>query len=125
MPKGFVYERRFNVALHEKSEEPWIADLMHEMPLSPPYFARMKRINKEGPAIIGAQLPGQRRWSAEEVHQQLCENCLMVDVRSKESFASAHIPDAINIPFGPTMSTWAGWVLPYDRPTLIVLDRPE
>jgi hydroxyacylglutathione hydrolase len=43
-------------------------------------------------------------------------------VRSKESFAAAHIPSSINIPFSPNLPTWAGWVLPYDRPTLIVTD---
>jgi hydroxyacylglutathione hydrolase len=118
------YERRFNAALVEKPEEQWIDDLMDQMPLSPPYFARMKQINKEGPVVIGSVLPGQRRWSAKEVHERMCENCLIVDVRSKEAFAAAHIPSAINIPFGPTLPTWAGWVLPYDRPTLIVVDDP-
>ncbi len=118
------YERRFNPALAEKPEGEWIDSLMDQMPLSPPYFARMKRINREGPAVIGAELPGQRRWSAKEVQEQACENCLVVDVRSKEAFAAAHIPGAINIPFGPTLPTWAGWVLPYDRPTLIVVDDP-
>ncbi len=119
------YEQRFNASLVEKQEEEWIANLMDQMPLSPPYFARMKRVNREGPPVIGPELPGQRRWSAKEVHERMCENCLIVDVRSKEAFAAAHIPDAINIPFGPTLPTWAGWVLPYDRPTLIVVDRPE
>ncbi|MCA9231899.1 MAG: MBL fold metallo-hydrolase [Planctomycetales bacterium] len=118
------YERRFNPALTEKPEVQWIADLMDQMPLSPPYFARMKRVNREGPPVIGLELPGQRRWSAKEVYERSCENCLIVDVRAKESFAAAHIPGAINIPFGPTLPTWAGWVLPYDRPTLIVVDTP-
>lgn len=119
------YERRFNSALSPKQEEQWIADLMDQMPLSPPYFARMKQINRQGPQLLGPEMPGQRRWSAQEVHEQMCENCLIVDVRSKESFAAAHIPDAINIPFGPNLPTWAGWVLPYDRPTLIVVDHPD
>ncbi|MEO2008241.1 MAG: rhodanese-like domain-containing protein [Pirellulaceae bacterium] len=119
------YERRFNKALAEKPEEEWIADLMDQMPLSPPYFARMKRVNREGPQVNGAKLPGQRRWSAKEIHDRTCKNCLIVDVRSKESFAAAHIPGAINIPFGPTLPTWAGWVLPYDRPTLLIVDDPR
>ena len=118
------YERRFNAALVERPEAQWISDLMDQMPLSPPYFARMKRVNRDGPNVLGAELPGQRRWSARDVHEQVCENCLIVDVRSKESFAAAHIPGSINIPFGPNLPTWAGWVLPYDRPTLIVPDAP-
>jgi hydroxyacylglutathione hydrolase len=117
------YERQFNPALVQKSEEQWVADLMTDMPLAPPYFRRMKKVNREGPAILGSELPGQRRWTAREVYSRTCENCLIVDVRSKEAFAAAHIPGAINIPFGPQLPTWAGWVLPYDRPTLIVVDN--
>ena len=118
------YERRFNPALAAKAPEQWIRDLMAEMPLAPPYFLRMKKVNREGPPILGPELPGQKRWSARQVYQRMCEHCLVVDVRSKEAFAAAHLPGAINIPLGPNLPTWAGWVLPYDHPTLIVLDHP-
>ncbi|MBD3675373.1 MAG: MBL fold metallo-hydrolase [Planctomycetaceae bacterium] len=119
------FERRFNPSLQEKPEEQWVKNLLNEMPLSPPYFKRMKQVNKDGPAIIGPELPGQKRWSAHQVHERVCENCLIVDVRSKESFAAAHIPNAINIPFGNNLPTWAGWVLPYDRPILLISDDPS
>lgn len=119
------FERRFSSVLQKQDEEPWIEDLLQDMPLSPSYFSRMKRINKEGPAIIGPELPGQKRWSAKEVAERQCEDCLIVDVRSKEAFAAAHIPDAINIPMGSNLPTWAGWVLPYDRPILLVVDQPS
>lgn len=116
------YERLFNKALAARDETEWVTALLADMPLAPPYFQRMKQINREGPPLIGATLPGQRRWSATHVYEQTCEHCLVVDVRSKEAFAAAHIPNAINIPFGPNLSTWAGWLLPYDHPTLLVLD---
>jgi hydroxyacylglutathione hydrolase len=118
------YERRFNPALVQKPEDQWVRDLLAGMPLAPPYFRRMKKINKEGPPILGPELPGQKGWSARQVHERVCEHCLILDVRSKEAFAAAHIPNAINIPFGPNLPTWAGWVLPYDRPTLVILDGP-
>lgn len=119
------YERRFNPALIEKPEEPWVRDLLAGMPLAPPYFRRMKQVNKEGPAILGPELPGQKRWSAREVYERVCEKCLVLDVRSKEAFAAAHIPDAINIPLAANLPTWAGWVLPYERPILVVADDPR
>lgn len=119
------YERRFNVSLQEKPEQQWVDDLLNEMPLSPPYFKRMKRVNKEGPAILGPELPGQERCSAKRVHDGVCEDCMIVDVRSKEAFAAAHIPQAINIPLGDNLPSWAGWVLPYDRSILVVADEPS
>ncbi len=118
------YERRFNPALVAKPEQSWVSDLLKNMPLAPPYFRRMKEVSRTGPKLLGPELPGQRRWGAKQVYERMCEHCLIVDVRSKEAFAAAHLPAAINIPLGPNLPTWAGWVLPYDHPTLIVLDDP-
>jgi hydroxyacylglutathione hydrolase len=118
------FERRFSAALQPAAEEKWIAALLAGMPLAPPYFRRMKQVNSQGPKILGHELPGQKPFSSKELHERLCENCLVLDVRSKEAFAAAHIPGSINIPFGPNLPTWAGWVLPYDRPLAIVADDP-
>jgi len=119
------FERRFNPSLQQKPEKQWVEDLLSEMPLSPPYFKRMKKVNRDGPAIIGPEMPGQHRVSAKQLYERTCEDCLVVDVRSKEAFAAAHIPQAINIPMGNNLPSWAGWVLPYDRPILLVSDDPS
>jgi hydroxyacylglutathione hydrolase len=119
------YERRFNGSMQQKPEEEWIEHLLKGMPLAPPYFLKMKQVNAAGPAILGPELPGGRGFTAQELHARLCEHCLVVDVRSKEAFAAAHIPGAINIPHGPNLPTWAGWVLPYDRPIVIVTSDPQ
>lgn len=119
------YERRFNVSLAPADESAWIDRLLDGMPVAPPYFGRMKKVNATGPTLIGLDRPGQKRFSAREVKERFCENCLIVDVRTKEAFAGGHIPGAINIPLGAVLPTWAGWVLPYDHPTLIVLDDPS
>lgn len=117
------YERLTSKVLQKKPEEAWVQNLLDDMPLAPPYFKRMKRVNKEGPPLIGPTLPGKNRWSAQQVHDRLCEKCLILDVRTKEAFAAAHIPEAINIPIGANLPAWAGWVLPYDRPILLVADH--
>lgn len=117
------FERKFSGVLVPKPEDQWIGELMSEMPLAPPYFRRMKKVNQEGPKVLGPELPGLKRLSAKEIHERVCEKCLILDVRSKEAFAAAHIPGAINIPFGAQLATWAGWVLPYDRPIELVVDN--
>lgn len=118
------YERQFNAALVHKPEDQWVSDLMIDMPPAPPYFRRMKLVNKEGPAIIGPELPGQKQWSSKQIHERSCQDCLILDVRTKEAFTAAHIPGSISIPLGLHFPTWAGWVLPYDRPIMVVLEDP-
>ena len=123
------YERRYNSALQQKPEQQWTDTLLKDMPLAPPYFRRMKQVNAQGPAILGRELPGQKRMTAKEIHDRLCENCMVLDVRPKEAYASAHIPGSINIPLGQNLPSWAGWVLPYDKKLVIVpadpADMPE
>ncbi len=117
------FERQFNRALVPAPEAEWVQRLMDDMPLAPPYFLRMKQVNKEGPAILGGDWPGQQRLNTQTFHDRVQEDFLVLDTRSKEAFAAAHIPGAVNIPLADNLSTWAGWILPYDRPTLLVLDE--
>lgn len=119
------FERKYNPALQHEEENAWLSALMKDMPLSPPYFLRMKKVNLEGPRILGHELPGLHRRSVAEVHGRACEDCLILDVRGQDAFAASHIPGSINIPLGPNFPTWCGWMLPYNRPLLAVLNDPE
>jgi hydroxyacylglutathione hydrolase len=119
------FERQFSAALQQRPEPEWTAALLQDMPLAPPYFRRMKQVNREGPKVFGPELPGQRRFSAKELHDRVCADCLVVDVRPKEAYASAHVPGSINIPLGQNLPSWAGWVLPYDKRLLIVPGDPS
>ena len=118
------YERRFNGSLQKRDEAAWIGTLLEGMPIAPPYFRRMKKVNSEGPKVLGPEWPGRKSFNSKEVHERVCDRCLVLDVRSKEAFAAAHIPGSVNIPLGHNLPTWAGWVLPYDRPILIVPEDP-
>ena len=115
-------ERRVNKSLKEKSEDVWVADLMKDMPPAPKYFPRMKKVNVVGASIIGEEKPGKRSLAAAELKEEINKGTLVLDVRSKEAFAAAHIPGSINIPVSPQLSTWAGWILPDNVPIALVLD---
>jgi hydroxyacylglutathione hydrolase len=118
------FERRFNPSLKPMAEAQWIEKLLAGMPLAPPYFRRMKKMNASGPPLLGSDQPTLRRFTAKEVQASLCEHCMVLDVRPKESFAAAHIPGAINIPIGASLPTWAGWVLSEDKKMCIVASSP-
>lgn len=119
------FERRFNRSMQRVEEPQWTEALLNDMPLAPPYFRRMKQLNSTGPAILGHDLPGQKRFSAAEIHRRLCPDCMVLDVRPKEAFAAAHVPGSINIPLGPNLPSWAGWVLSYDKHLVVVASSPH
>jgi hydroxyacylglutathione hydrolase len=119
------FERKFNPALQPADEAEWTDTLLKNMPLAPPYFKLMKKVNSAGPAVLGKDLPGQKRFTAKELHDRVCADCMVVDVRAKEAYATAHIPGSINIPLGQNLPSWAGWVLPYDKRLLIVPSTPS
>lgn len=115
------YERRFNASMQQAPEQQWTATLLAGMPPAPPYFKRMKQVNAKGAAIL-EKLPGQTRFSAAELRDRMKKGDLLVlDTRVKEAFAAAHIPGSISIPLAPNLPTWAGWLLPYDKPIALVV----
>lgn len=116
-------ERSRNFYLKKAPESEWIQNLMNEMPPIPKYFSRMKKINVEGPASLDTLLKGIYPLSISDLKSKIDEGAIILDLRSKEAYASAHIPGSINIPMSPQLSTWAGWVLPYPASIVLVLEE--
>lgn len=118
-------ERESNPSFKQIAESEWIAQLMNKMPLAPPYFPVMKQINREGPPVIGDRFHSLQPLNPQDVNAVMAEGGVVLDVRSKEAFSSAHIPGAINLPFSPSFSSWAGWVIPYGKPIVLIYEDFE
>jgi hydroxyacylglutathione hydrolase len=116
------YERLFNWAFNAKSEDDFVAGVLSGQPDPPTYFAEMKRLNKEGPAILagaGSREPG----SAGQLAEVIRRGDLVIDTRPAEDFAEGHVPGTLNIPLNGSFVTWAGWLVPYDRDFYVITDR--
>ena len=114
------YERRFNWAFTAKTEADFVANVLSGQPDPPPYFAVMKRINKEGPPPVSDR-PIPR--IADDTLAQTVSNALVIDSRPGEEFAKGHVPGTLNIPLGGSFLTWAGWLIPHDQDFYVVTDR--
>ena len=90
-------------------------------PEPPRYFAEMKRINKEGPRVLGG-LPRPTRLPAHALDGLLRTGEVVVDTRAAAEYAAGHVPGTINIPLNGSFTTWAGWLLPYDRDVYLLVD---
>lgn len=110
--------------LRRGDEEGFVQALLEGQPEAPYYFATMKRLNRDGmPILAGQPLPSQ--LSVEQFHQALQAGALLVDTRDKLAFAGGHLPGSYNLPAGKNFSTWTGWLLPYDRPLVLLASESQ
>ncbi|HET9867902.1 MAG TPA: MBL fold metallo-hydrolase, partial [Nitrospira sp.] len=104
------YEKRFNWAFNQKTEQDFVDAVLSGQPEPPKYFAKMKRVNKEGPAILG-DFHVPPKLDAAKLADVIARKALVIDTRPASEFAAGHIPGTINIPFNSSFVTWAGWLV--------------
>jgi len=115
------YEKLANWGFAIDDEAQFVEQVLAGQPEPPKYFAEMKRINKTGPRILqGFRRP--ERLPETRLAALLAGDALIVDTRPWSEFAVGHVPGTINIPLNKSFTTWAGWLVPYDRPFYLLLD---
>jgi hydroxyacylglutathione hydrolase len=115
------YERFANWGLATANEEDFVRMVLEGQPEPPPYFAVMKRVNRDGPRLLGTR---ERPARSAAGLTELAARATIVDTRRTADFAKGHVRGTLNVPFGNSFPTYAGSVLPYDRPlTLIVPEQ--
>jgi len=114
-------ERLSNYALQIKSREEFIRQLTTNLPARPEYFLQDAEINRSGaPALTDR--PPLPALSPAEVQHILHHGGFVLDVRTTEEFAAAHVPGSINIPLSGQFATWAGTILGITSNPALVAD---
>lgn len=122
------HERHFNPMLQHTDRDAFIAAVLADLPDTPPYFARMKQLNQEGPPLMGLVngYRGPAAISASATTAAIKAGGLLLDMRSATAFAERHPLGALNLGYGPKLGYWAGWVLPADaRVVLLAADARQ
>jgi hydroxyacylglutathione hydrolase len=114
------YEKKFNPMLTIEDEEFFIDALLAGQPEPPKYFAVMKRVNKEGPTVLGG-IKAPEQLPLAELSTVLASGAMVVDTSGQRAFAKAHIPGTINIPLD-SLPEWAGWLVDYEQPLYLIVD---
>jgi hydroxyacylglutathione hydrolase len=111
----------FNWGLTIEDEDEFVTAVLAGQPEPPRYFAEMKRINREGPRVLGG-LRRPQRLAETRLPGLLERGAVIIDARHAAEYAQGHIPGTINIPLNRSFTTWAGWLIPYDRDFYMILD---
>jgi hydroxyacylglutathione hydrolase len=114
------YERFCNIFMASRPEPEFVDAILKTLPPAPEYYRRMKRINANGPQLLNS-VPGSEQLNPGAFRKEIeTLDPVIIDLRRAEAFGGAHIPNALNIGAGQNLSMWGGWVVPYDRPILLV-----
>lgn len=122
------YEKRVNALLASvASTDEFVESCLdlRDLPAVPPYWPRMRGQNQQGPALLGIVDPPAALQPDEFAEQAARDSTVVLDTRSPEAFASAHIPGAQNVGLGASFATWAGTVIDPDVDILLVLEDPD
>jgi hydroxyacylglutathione hydrolase len=117
------YEKRFNPAFQfgEADESAFVAWLLADQPETPPYFGVMKRVNRDGIALL-KDVPTPPHLEAARLPALLAEGALVIDTRPLAAFAAGHVAGTVNIPFGDKLNTYAGYLIDYARPYYLIAE---
>ncbi len=99
------YELRFSPAFNASSSEKEFVDFILEGQPEPPlYFSRMKKVNKEGPAVLGT-IPNPQRMSVDEMLNSVG---LIIDTRERHEFMDGHLKGSLLATYDKNFNTIAG-----------------
>jgi hydroxyacylglutathione hydrolase len=118
-------ERRQNAMLQYRDRDAFVKAVLDDLPETPAYFVRMKKINRVGPEVLGLadgapRVPAIKPAAAAAL---AADGAVIVDLRPPAAFVAGHPYGAIHLGFGPKVGYWAGWVIPPDSPIILLADE--
>lgn len=122
-------DREFSTLGHERSNNPMLqiddrdAFIQHKVAehhYQPPYFRNMERLNLEGTTPMDPEPVALTRDDVKAME----DNIILVDVRSMEAFAAAHLPGSLCLPVD-MITSFAGWLLESEQRLVLVAEDAE
>jgi len=107
-------------------ESGFMRELLDGQPDAPTYFARMKRLNRDGAPLLGS-LPVAKRLDAAGLKAAVGSGAIVVDSRGKKAFKAGHPVGALAVADESSFSTRSAWFVDPDRPIVLIAspDRVE
>lgn len=119
------YEKKRNWAFqYENDEQGFVEYLLEGQPEPPKYFAMMKKLNKVDRPLL-TEVPKHKELSSEELSAAMQKGITVVDTRNKADFAEGFLPGSLNIQNNNSLSTWAGWLLDYEKPFILIAEEGD
>jgi glyoxylase-like metal-dependent hydrolase (beta-lactamase superfamily II)/rhodanese-related sulfurtransferase len=116
-------QKATNYALQDMTKEEFIKVVTDGLSTPPAYFPLNAKINKEGYESMDALMRiAMTGFTVPELKEKLKEEVVLLDTRPATVFTQAFIPGAISIGLEGRFAEWAGSLLPFDQPMVLVTE---
>ncbi len=117
-------QKQTNYALQPQTREEFVVSVTHALTDPPQYFPINAKINKEGYEALDVVLQkGLRPLSIEEFKEFIHREVLVLDTREASAFTQGFVPGSVSIGLDGRFAEWAGSLLPFDQPMMLVSDE--
>ena len=114
-------EKKTNYALQPQSREEFIIAVTKGLNEAPKYFAINAKINQEGyEDLSDIKLKGTTPLTIEKFKAAINDDVIILDTRHASEFTQGFIPGSIFIGLEGRFAEWAGSILAFDKPILLV-----
>ncbi|MEK7225372.1 MAG: rhodanese-like domain-containing protein, partial [Bacteroidota bacterium] len=114
-------EKQSNYALKAATKEEFINSVTDGIAAPPQYFPINAKINKEGyDSLEDVLVTGMRALSVEEFKNLVTDDMIILDTRNATVFTQGFVPGSISIGLEGRFAEWAGSLLSFDAPMLLI-----
>ncbi|MGF2414787.1 MAG: MBL fold metallo-hydrolase, partial [Ferruginibacter sp.] len=116
-------EKQTNYALQPQTKEAFIKAVTEGLTEAPKYFAVNAAINMKGyDSLEDIKQKGLTPLSIAAFKKLLNEDILLLDTRHADKFTEGFIPGSIFIGLEGRFAEWAGSLLPFDKPMILITE---
>ncbi len=116
-------QKKNNYALQPQTKEEFIIAVTNGLAVAPKYFAINAKINMQGyESLDEVKQKGLTPLNIDEFKKLMKDNILVLDTRHADVFTKGFIPGSIFIGLEGRFAEWAGSLLPFDNPIILVTE---
>jgi hydroxyacylglutathione hydrolase len=116
-------QKATNYALQEMTKEEFIKVVTTGLTAPPAYFPINARINKEGYKNLDAVFEHALKPLSIQQFKEKAKDVWILDTRPAGVFTQGFVPGSINIGLDGRYAEWAGSLLPYNQPLILVTEQ--
>lgn len=117
-------EMETNYALKAETKDIFIKEVTSGLNAPPAYFPINAKINRMGyDSIDEVKQKAMQALSVEDVKMAMSQDCILLDSRKPTEFTQGFVPGSINIGLDGRYAEWAGSLLPFNVPIILICEE--